>query len=168
MPSGLSNVVAVAAGAYHSLGLVSDGRPLIVQSPVGGTAFTGRDFAFKAQAVGNAPLVYQWTFNGTNLPTATNATLTVTNIQFANAGTYQLLVSNSVGTASSLMLPVNVINSAPFLTTQPASRTGYVGNYRVCLERAGQWFGAAETAMADRNESAGASSSLAKYTGRNE
>ena len=71
VPSGLSNVVAVAGGAYHSLGLVSDGRPLIVQSPVGGTAFTGRDFAFKDQVVGNGPLVYQWTCNGTNLPGAT-------------------------------------------------------------------------------------------------
>ena len=55
--------------------------------------------------------------------------LRLTNIQLANAGTYQLLVTNSVGSASSLPLPVNVMNSAPFLSIQPASRTAYVGTH---------------------------------------
>ncbi|MGZ5529076.1 MAG: immunoglobulin domain-containing protein, partial [Limisphaerales bacterium] len=127
VPSGLTNVVAVAGGAYHSVALVNDGRPLILQSPVGGTAFTGRGFNFKAQVVGDAPLVYQWTFNGTNLPGATNALLTLTNVQGTNAGSYQLLVSNSIGNASSVPLPVKVVNSGPFLSTQPRSQTVCVG-----------------------------------------
>ncbi len=126
-PSGLSNVVAVAGGAYHSLALVSDGRPVVVQSPVGGTAFTGRDFKFNAQVVGNAPLVYQWTFNGTNIDGATNSALTVKNVQMGNAGTYQLVVTNSIGAANTVPLPLNVMNSAPFLSIQPGSRTVYVG-----------------------------------------
>ena len=33
-------------------------------------------------------MLFQWTFNGTNIPGATNATLTVTNLQAYNVGNY--------------------------------------------------------------------------------
>ena len=61
--------------------------------------------------VGAAPLSYQWSLNGTNIPGATNTTLSLPNIQFANAGNYQLFVSNSVNTAISLPAPVTVISN---------------------------------------------------------
>src|SRR5205823_4586594 len=73
-------------------------------------------------ATGLAPLSYQWRFNGASISGATNASLTVSNIQPANGGSYVAVVSNSLGAVTSsvavltMLLPPNIIS-------QPASRT---------------------------------------------
>jgi hypothetical protein len=46
-------------------------------------------------------LQYQWRRNGENIPGATNATLTITNAQISDGGTYTVVVKNSVGVAVS-------------------------------------------------------------------
>ena len=122
-PSALTNLlsIAVAAAPFHGLALVNDDSPQIIQPPVGLTAFTGRDVTLFAKAVGLAPLSYQWLFNGTNLAGATNSTLSLLNLQLANAGNYLLLVSNSIGTAISLPAPLNVIVSPLSIVSQLTS-----------------------------------------------
>src|SRR4029079_2164505 len=50
---------------------------------------------------GTPPLSYQWLYNGTNLAGATSAALTLTNVQFANAGNYSVRVTNAAGSALS-------------------------------------------------------------------
>ena len=52
-------------------------------------------------ATGTAPLGYQWRLNGTPLSWATNATLVLTNVQFAQAGDYAVVVSNAFGAITS-------------------------------------------------------------------
>ena len=66
-------------------------------------------------------LSFQWQFNGTNIAGATNETLTLTNVQFANVGVYSVTVSNLVGvvTSSNAML---VVGYAPSITAQPQSQ----------------------------------------------
>lgn len=116
-PAALTNLlsVAIAAAPYHGLALVNDGSPQMLHPPVGLTAYTGRDVTLRATVVGAAPLSYQWLLNGTNIFGATNTTLFIPNVQLANAGNYQLFVSNSVNTAISLPAPVKVVSS-PVLT----------------------------------------------------
>jgi len=131
-PAALSNLVSVALGSsiYHALALVNDGSPQILHPPVGLTAYTGRDVTLQAGAAGAQPLSYQWLLNGTNVPGATNTSLVIPNIQFANAGSYQLFVSNSINTAVSLPAPVNVIsnNTLVFLSqTSVSSSNLYQG-----------------------------------------
>jgi uncharacterized delta-60 repeat protein len=46
---------------------------------------------------GWAPLSYQWSFNGQPIPGATSATLTLTNVQFAQNGAYTVQVRNALG-----------------------------------------------------------------------
>ena len=110
-PAALNHWFTVAASAapLHGLALLNDGSPQILQPPVGLTAYTGRDAMLPASAAGAAPLSYQWLLNGTNLAGATNSSLSLPNIQLANAGSYQLLVSNAFGTTISLPARVNVI-----------------------------------------------------------
>ena len=141
----------MAAALYHGLALVNDGSPQMLQPPVGLTAYTGRDVKLSAFVVGAAPLTYQWLVNGTNVPGATNSSLLLANIQLANAGNYQLWVSNSVGTALSLIAPVKVIgnSSLVFLSQTSVSATnvyqgGQVNFYGGTVQGSGpltyQWY----------------------------
>jgi len=135
VPTGLTNVVAVADGSYHCLALVNDGTPQILRQPAGGTAWSGRDWTLQVAAAGAAPLNYQWLCNGTNIDGATNATLLLPAIQSTSAGNYQVVVSNSPGVAASLAAPLAVMDSAPFLLTQPTNVSVYLGS-RVALSTA--------------------------------
>ncbi len=64
---------------------------------------------FTDQPVGAAPLAFQWYFINAPLAGATNSTLSLTNVQFSNAGNYWLVVTNNYGSATSLMV-VLVLN----------------------------------------------------------
>ncbi|MDB6110726.1 MAG: hypothetical protein JWR69_2476 [Pedosphaera sp.] len=128
VPVGVSNVVALAGGDRHALALENDGRPLLVRPPIGGTFFTGRDLVLKAKAVGNSPLSFQWFRNGGALPGATTETLALPPAQFSDAGNYQLVVSNALGVAQSVSVPVTIVDSPPVLMSQPVSRFAYYGS----------------------------------------
>ena len=128
VPSGLSNAVALAAGATHALALVNDGGPLIVRPPVGGTFYSGSDLVLQAKALGNAPCSFQWFKDGNPLPEGTNQTLVLPAAQSTDAGSYQLVVSNALGVAQSIPAPVGIVDSAPLLLSQPASGFAYYGS----------------------------------------
>ncbi|MFO1488340.1 MAG: immunoglobulin domain-containing protein, partial [Verrucomicrobiota bacterium] len=72
---------------------------------------------------------YQWYFNtNTPLPLQTNATCTFTNAQPSDAGTYQVIVSNFVGSVTSSLVTLTVLPPAPpSITTQPAGRAVIAG-----------------------------------------
>ena len=55
--------------------------------------------SFSVQALGGS-LSYQWSFNATPITGATNTTLTLTNVNFNQAGTYSVLVTNSIGSTN--------------------------------------------------------------------
>jgi hypothetical protein len=46
-------------------------------------------------------LIYQWSFNGTNISGATNTSLTLTNVQSSQAGNYAVWVTNAYGSVLS-------------------------------------------------------------------
>jgi hypothetical protein len=62
---------------------------------------SGSNMSFTAVANGTPPLNYQWQFNGSNIDWATNSSLTLTNVQAANEGGYDIVVSNSFGSITS-------------------------------------------------------------------
>ena len=102
--------------------------PTITQQPTNQTTFAGGTATFIAAAAGTAPLSYQWNFNTTNIVGATNATLTLTNVQLSQAGKYALQVTNIAGTAfsSNAMLTVNLCRrcrSSRHSTRNPAVGT---------------------------------------------
>lgn len=62
----------------------------------------GGDTTFAVVATGTPPLTYQWYFNQTEaIPWGTTETLSLTNVQPANAGSYSVVVSNGSSVASS-------------------------------------------------------------------
>jgi plastocyanin len=91
---GMTGSVTVSAPSGSS-------PPTITQQPANVTTNQSSTVTFTVGATGTAPLLYQWQFNNTNLPGATNATLTITNVQTNQAGNYLVVVGNVAGTATS-------------------------------------------------------------------
>ena len=111
VPFGLSNVVAVAAGGAHSLALAGYGPPFTMLRLVNQSITAGGTARFIMAASGAVPLSYQWRLNGTNLDSATNALLVLTNVQANQAGAYSVVASNSFGTAFSSEGILTVLSS---------------------------------------------------------
>src|ERR1035441_1574116 len=92
--------------------------PAITTAPASATKCPGQSVTFTVVVTGNAPLSYQWRKNGIALAAATNTAYSITSVSAADAGSYTVVVSNSVGTATSAAatLTVNTAVSASPLT----------------------------------------------------
>ncbi|HEY1661029.1 MAG TPA: immunoglobulin domain-containing protein [Verrucomicrobiae bacterium] len=104
--------------------------PSIVAQPQSQTVLPGQSVTFNVEAGGTAPLSYQWYYDTNILVTnATDSTLTLTNVQADQAGTYSVLVSNYVSeiTSSNAVLFVNTNPIEPQFTAGPVSQTVLVG-----------------------------------------
>jgi hypothetical protein len=98
--------------------------PVIVSQPVDQTLVAGGNVSFSVVASGPAPLTYLWTWNGTNIPGATNTTLTLGNVQSSQSGNYAVLVSNPYGSVTSSNA-VLTVTSAPVCTPPPSGLVGW-------------------------------------------
>jgi hypothetical protein len=78
--------------------------PSVVIQPQDQVSCLGHSATFTVSAAGDPILSYQWYFNtNTLLINATNASLTLTNLQGTNAGNYSVVVSNLGGSTNSAM-----------------------------------------------------------------
>ncbi len=102
-PGDLTNVVAVAGGASHVVALLTNPVPCVTQPPRSRSIPLGWPVAFNITSSGQAPLSYQWQLNGTNLPTQTNVSATISNVQSPDLGDYRVIVTNLYGVATSRM-----------------------------------------------------------------
>lgn len=89
--------------------------PRIVNQPTNQTTSIGGSVSFSVLATGTDPLAYQWLFNGNTLQGATNPTLTISNAQTTDAGSYSVIVSNAAGAvmSSPASLALNTGSCAP-------------------------------------------------------
>jgi Immunoglobulin domain/Immunoglobulin I-set domain len=90
--------------------------PTFITQPFSQTVKLGANVAFSPSIVGDVPLTYKWQFNGVNLANATNATLSLTNVQGTNSGLYTVVITNIYGSATNIpaVLQVNT-NAFPLL-----------------------------------------------------
>ncbi|HVU08966.1 MAG TPA: immunoglobulin domain-containing protein [Verrucomicrobiae bacterium] len=86
-------------------------------------------FSVDAQAPLGVAITYQWQLNGTNIVGATNATLTLTDIQFSDAGSYSVIVSNSTTSVTSSAATLTVVPGEPQITIDAQPRTETVGDH---------------------------------------
>jgi hypothetical protein len=123
VPEGMTDIMAISAGSVHHLVLTA--RPIILSFSPPVAANIGDTVTFSVNATAG-PLTYQWQRNGANVPGATNASITITNVQATNAGVYRILVRNPHG--SVLSPPAALTFPPPIITQQPASLTRYRGD----------------------------------------
>ena len=103
--------------------------PAITAQPAAQTVTSGQTASFSVTASGTAPLSYQWKKNGTNISGATSSSYTTpVTVIGDNGATFTVVVSNSVGTATSNSATLTVNAAvAPAITTQPAAQTVTAG-----------------------------------------
>ncbi len=156
----LNNVQPASAGGYsvvvtNSAGAVTSSvatltvllPPSIVSQPTNQTVIAGATASFQVVAAGSSPLSYQWFFNQSSvLAGATNATLTLNNVQPASAGGYSVVVTNSAGAVTSSVATLTVLGP-PSIVTQPTNQTviaGATATFRVVAAGSSplsyQWF----------------------------
>jgi hypothetical protein len=110
-------VTITPGGAYAGAG---GNTPAIADQPDSQRVGAGSSASFSVTATGDLPLRYQWTHNGNLLGGKTNATLTLANVQLNQAGDYQVVVINAVGSVASSNATLTVLIPAR-ITGQPQS-----------------------------------------------
>ncbi len=78
--------------------------------------------SFSVSVSGTGPFSFQWRQSGVplSLPSATTATLHLTSTSLADQGTYDVVVTNTVGSFTSLPATLQVVGSTPLIVTPPA------------------------------------------------
>lgn len=107
--------------------------PSIVTQPQSQTMNAGDTATFSVSPTGSAPFTYKWRRNGSplsdggNIAGSANIVLTVSNVGAGDVGSYSVIVSNSVGSATSSDATL-ALTSPAAISSQPSSRTNVVGS----------------------------------------
>jgi hypothetical protein len=109
--------------------IIPSSAPVINTQPGNQIVNLGQNATFNVIVTGSIPMSYLWRKGTTVVTNSTAASFTIANAQSTDAGTYSVIVSNSLGTATSsnATLTVNTVILAPGITTQPASQRVYQG-----------------------------------------
>ena len=107
--------------------------PTITQQPVSQTVDGGATVSFTVVATvsGEVPNVYQWRRNGLNINGATQAAHTIVAAQPTDAGSYDVVISNTAGSVTSA-IAVLTVNLPQGVTIQKA-------NNSTALDQSGSW-----------------------------
>jgi hypothetical protein len=122
---GLDNVIGIAAGADHALALrTGPPTPVITLEPADEYQVQGGNAVFTARGEGLYGVTYQWQTNGVNLPGATSAALTLTNVQSpAQLASYRVVVGNEVGSIVSSNASLNFVTPPVIISkTMPTNQ----------------------------------------------
>jgi hypothetical protein len=101
--------------------------PTITVHPEGRTVLAGDTVALSVAVSGTPPLSYQWQRDGLDIPGATDASFTLTNVQLSQAGSYRVTVTNAAGGLTSLGAAVIVL-VPPYIIDHPLPQTAVAGS----------------------------------------
>ncbi len=101
--------------------------PTITTQPQGLTTLYGSNITLSVVAAGTAPLNYQWRFNGTNIDGEGDSTLSLTDVQSSDTGSYSVLVQNIAGTIISSNA-VLIVNGPPSILQSPQDQSVSAGS----------------------------------------
>ncbi len=96
------------------------GVPSIDRQPATVNTVSGQTATFSVSATGTGPLAYRWRHRGSELPGATGASLQLPNVKMADAGFYDVVVTDATG---------STVSSAGRLMVKPVG--GYPDSLRL-------------------------------------
>jgi len=98
----LAGFLSAAVGAQGQV-------PEIVKAPRGTSILMGSPVNLSVQATSATPLTYQWLLNSNAIPGANASLYAISNIQKTNEGDYQVTLSNTSGSVTSVVARVKVV-----------------------------------------------------------
>jgi uncharacterized delta-60 repeat protein len=102
------------------------GLPMITEGPQSRDAAAGSTVVFSVTATGDAPLAYQWYFNGEEIGGATSSSYAIANVVANHAGHYSVEVRNAVGAVVS-RTAILTIGIGPSIVRQPTGQSVLLG-----------------------------------------
>lgn len=132
-----AGTVAIADGIKLVFAASASGPAAIIDQPQSRVVSAGQTASFSVNAGGAPPLSYQWRFNGNTVAGATDTSYSRNNVQAADLGLYDVIVTNSLGSITSapasLAIETIVDNAAAIFTggwTYSSATAGHYGtNY---------------------------------------
>jgi hypothetical protein len=123
----------ILLGGFLPQWIFADSLPIFSLQPTNQTAIPGYNITFNVLAAGAT--TYQWRFNGSDILSATNSALQITNVQTTNSGYYLVIAKNSTGWVPSQMAYLlldytyggTVPNGAGKLTFSNTNNTYFMG-----------------------------------------
>ena len=94
--------------------------PTVSTAPASVTVNQGQSTTLSVSVAGTEPFTYQWRRNGVAIEGATGASLALSAVQAAAAGSYTVTITNAAGSVTSAA-GVLTVNTAPVITQQPRS-----------------------------------------------
>jgi lysophospholipase L1-like esterase len=123
----------MATNWFAAVNLLACGNcpPRFIVHPKGQSMLPGTNVTLTAEVIaGGAPVQYQWRFEGTDIPSAINATYSFTNASIAHQGNYSVAATDTNGTTVSsnafvflFVRPVFVVNPFPQTVLQGGTAT---------------------------------------------
>lgn len=86
--------------------------PAVVEPPMNQSVVAEGTMILTQKTIGTGPFTYQWTKDGFNIPSGTNADYTITNATQMDGGDYRVQVRNSVGVTISAPGHVRIISAS--------------------------------------------------------
>ena len=123
-PGGGANPTGVRVELRGVALLLSNVAPYLTDFPVNVTTQSQQTATFKVTAVGSGPLAYQWYKGVTTLTGQTSRTLVLSGLTPTDAGTYSVIITNSLGsTNATATLTVLTPPALAWLGIDPTSPT---------------------------------------------
>jgi hypothetical protein len=110
----------------NSVSDTNNGAPVIAAGPQSRSVAVGSIVGFSVLAQGTNPVSYTWYKDRLPLIGQTNASLTLSNVQPADAGGYTAVLTNAFGSSTSAVAVLSVI-LPPSITVQPLPQQVYAG-----------------------------------------
>ena len=125
----VTNVAGSVTSAPAILVVHPSTAPVFTLHPLGGLLNVGDLAHFTAAVTGAAPLAYQWRKDGAPIPGANGDALYLPNAQLADAGIYDLVATNALGSVPSApaTLLFTSMLTLPTVSQPPASQTALIG-----------------------------------------
>jgi hypothetical protein len=127
----VTNKIGWVASSTVSLSVIVTSVPTIVTQPGSASRQRGESFSLSVAAVGVPTPTYRWRKNGGFVSGATTSQLSFASLEADDAGTYDVVISNSRGSIVSRSATISVATSVitpartvPTIISQPANYAG--------------------------------------------
>lgn len=101
--------------------------PVVIRAPAALSVQASSTATFEVVMGGSPPFTFKWRKDRSDLPDTNSNKLTIANVKASDAGSYDVIVSNSVGTVVSQAATLTVTGSPITITEQPRDATVGIG-----------------------------------------